>query len=299
MSLETLGKRIKTTHDLRGIVSMMKMLSSVSIMQYDKALVSIKEYGKTVEEGFLGLILNDGYNAQMPRKNPKKTDILAILIGSDNGLVGRFNREVLLKSEEYFNDNGYAPKQVGYICVGKKLGLLLHEKKEVHATYAISNSIKEIAGVASTLLLKINEIAAKRQIEKVFIVYNNRPLSKNTEENKIKPRVIQLMPLPGDAFFEMKGKKWDGKTFPFISADKKELLSALLHEYLTVVLSHTLTSSLASEHYTRMVNMQEAEKKIDENLQTMDLEYSLARQNEITDELIDIVSGAESLKKKT
>ena len=95
-----------------------------------------------------------------------------------------------------------------------------------------------------------------------------------------------------------KSEKWTGKTPPLITADYSELFTALIHEYLTVVLSGALTASLAAEHYTRMVNMQQAEKNIVDSLTEMNLTYRQLRQAGITDELIDIVSGAESLKKK-
>ena len=59
-----------------------------------------------------------------------------------------------------------------------------------------------------------------------------------------------------------------------------------------------LNDSLASEHFTRMTNMQEAEKNIDENLERMNLEYQQQRQENITDELIDVISGADAMRKK-
>ena len=76
------------------------------------------------------------------------------------------------------------------------------------------------------------------------------------------------------------------------------MILGLVHEYLTVILSGGLTASLAAEHYARMVNMQQAEKNIDKSLEDMNLAYQQARQTQITDELIDIVSGAEAMKPK-
>lgn len=108
----------------------------------------------------------------------------------------------------------------------------------------------------------------------------------------------QLIPLPKNTFTALKQKRWEGKSFPLVTADKDALFSALSHEFLTVSLTGTLTASLAAEHYARMINMQQAEKNIDESLENMNLEYQQARQTAITDELIDIVSGAESMKKK-
>lgn len=293
MSLESLNKRIKTTGDLRDIVSTMKMLSSVSIGPYEKALVSLKEYGKTVEDSFLGLILNGGIETTPKPLDIKKVRTLAVLIGTDNGLVGKFNREVLSTSQKYFTEQGHLEKDIFYLCVGKRLGLMTQNasSKNLKATYAISNSLKEIASIASTLLIKIDEILRTENIGQVLVFH--------TYKETAKPQQVvhaQLMPLPYHHFMELKHKKWEGRSFPIISSPAPALFSALIHEYLTVVLSGSLTASLAAEHYARMINMQQAEKNIDKSLEEMNLTYQQARQADITDELIDIVSGAEAMK---
>lgn len=295
MSLEALNKRIKTTEDLRDIVSTMKMLSSVSIGPYEKALASLKEYGKTVLDAFLGFTINGESNFTLPQPKTKNKKILAVLIGTDNGLVGKFNRDVFNYAQNYLKDQDIIKTDVLYLCVGKRLGSITNNAVSVSllGTYAISNSLKEIASIASTLLLKINDILTKHSIEEVIVFHNYKEHSKPQQ-----PRHIQLMPLPYNMFMELKKRKWDSKSTPMIPAPPQELFSALVHEYLTVALAGSLTASLAAEHYARMVNMQQAEKNIDKSLEVMNLYYQQARQTEITDELIDIVSGAEAMKPK-
>ena len=161
------------------------------------------------------------------------------------------------------------------------------------ATYAVMNSLKEIASIADIVLMRINELIAKTKAEQVFVYYMQKPSGLSA-----KPVKVQLMPLPREEMLALKKEKWTGRTIPLITADRDALFQALIHEYLDVVLSRALTASLAAEHHTRMVNMQQAEKNIDDSLDTMNLEYQQLRQTGITDELIDIVSGAESIKKK-
>lgn len=295
MTLEALNKRIKTTSDLRNIVSTMKLLSSVSIGQYEKALASLKEYGHTVRQGFLGLILNSNLSDLATPLKTKTPRTIAIVIGSDNGLVGGFNREIITEAHSYFEKGEYDPKDVFYIAIGKRVALMLEsaQKHSLLARYPIMNSLKEIASIASTILLKLTETIAQKNVEQVLLFYH---LKEKGEIQKIK--VSPLMPLPYKEFLEMKREKWKGTSFPMITANPEALKSALIHEFLTVSLAGALTASLMAEHYTRMVNMQQAEKNIDETLEQMNLEYQQARQTNITDELIDIISGAESIKKK-
>ena len=106
------------------------------------------------------------------------------------------------------------------------------------------------------------------------------------------------MPLSRANFQHLKKTPWEGRMLPLITADKDELFSALLHEYFTIQLTNALTASLAAEHFTRMNHMQQAEKNIEEKLTDLNLEYQQARQNQITEELIDIVSGASIIGQK-
>jgi len=293
MTLEALTKRIKTTTDLKDIVGTMKMLSSVSIAPYEKALKSINRYGQTIKDAFVGLLKEENFT-YFPRPIKSTTpQTIAVIIGTDNGLVGRFNRDVLAFAKSDLTERGCFD-QTTFICVGKRLGLMADSAKlPLMATYAIMNSLKEIASIASMVLMKVNEIIPARRSEQVLIYFMKR---KSGEAQK--PTVLQLMPLPFKEMMQFKSEKWTGRTPPLITADYNSLFTALIHEYLTVVLSGALTASLAAEHYTRMVNMQQAEKNIDDSLTEMNLNYQQLRQTGITDELIDIVSGAESLKKK-
>ena len=95
MIQEELERRIKTTADLQGIVKTMKMLSSVSVTQYEKALNTLTQYGKTLQEAFHGLFSQNFFNYVPPEIKTTAPKILAIVVGSDNGLVGRFNKEIL------------------------------------------------------------------------------------------------------------------------------------------------------------------------------------------------------------
>ncbi len=293
MTLEQLNRRIKTTSDLGEIVNTMKMLSSVSVGQYEKALASLTQYAHTVQDAFHGLFTQDFFKYEPPKVPAQNPKVLSILIGTDNGLVGKFNRTLFNFSQEYLQD--LSPKGEKYfITVGKRMGVLAQiDQLPIEASYPGSNSVKEIAQNATLILTKINEVVTKHKVDLVYL-FNN----KKKGATAFTPRARQLIPLPQERMYQLKRKKWDGKTLPYISADKHELFSALLHEYLIITLSHDLTSSLTSEHYTRMIHMQEAQKNINDSLENFNLEYQQLRQTQITDELIDIVSGAEEMNKK-
>lgn len=289
MTLELLDRRIKTTHDLKGIVSMMKMLSSVSVGQYEKALRSLNAYEETIYDAFVGLFHDGSFQIPIRPKLPESPKVIAILVGTDNGLVGKLNQDVLAYARKYLSKKEDGA-QASYLCVGRKMGMLasFYELPTV-ATYPISNSLKEIASVSSLLLVQINQIISQKEINQVLVFNMHRTRARQT------PVAKQLIPLPYHHLKNIRSRKWSGRTLPWVAADRNALFSALAHEYLTALLSETLTAALACEHYMRMMHMQQAEKNIDESLEVLNLEYQQLRQAKITDELIDIIAGTESI----
>lgn len=293
MTLESLNRRIKTTSDIGDIVHTMKMLSSASLGQYEKALQSLTKYKQTISEAFYGLFNQESFHYNPPNVHTKEVRPLAILIGSDNGLVGRFNNDLIAYVNKYFQSE--QPDIRPYvISVGKRMALLCESQKfEVLANYPISNTIKEIAPMAAQLLNQIEQAVSQHKINVVYLCANQKKGS-----TAFVPQVHQLIPLSEKHLNKLKKEKWNGRTLPLVTANTQTLFSALVHEYLIVLLLHDLVASLASEHYTRMMHMQEAENNIEETLAEFNLEYQQLRQTQVTDELIDIVSGAEEMNKQ-
>ena len=258
------------------------MLSSVSVGQFERALKSLNQYTENIQTAFRGLFAQESFQYAPPVMRVKNKKILAVLIGSDNGLVGRFNRDVLdnmKKTLEPLADKN----QIKIISIGKRLSAIIPTND--------SNTTKEVSALAGALLTKINQLVTQEQFDSVWLFYTTRQDSKTSVIGE------QLIPFQQNLLDTIKSKKWDGRTLPLITAEHDELFSALIREHFVVSLSHALTASLATEHYTRMIHMQQAEKNIDEKLAELELIYQQERQNQITNELIDIVSGAEAINK--
>ena len=291
MTQETLNKRIKTTTDLRGIVSTMKMLSSVSVGQFERALKSLNQYTENLQNAFRGLFAQESFQYNPPIERTKKQKVLAILIGSDNGLVGRFNRDVFEKMKKELG-SVTDKNQIKIISIGKRLSALISSGDyTLLSHYNNSNTTKEVSALAGALLTKIHQAVTKDQFDCVWLFYTIR------QDGKTSVIGERMIPFQQTLLDNIKSKKWNGKSLPLITADHDELFSALIREHFIVSLSHALTASLATEHYTRMIHMQQAEKNIDEKLAELELIYQQERQNQITNELIDIVSGAEAINK--
>lgn len=287
MNGEQLSKRINATKELRGIVSTMKMLSSVSLNGYTKASLGISRYNQVLILAFQAL-LQTGFSGQKGQNKNKAC--LFVLIGSDNGLVGSFNKNLFRAFETAAQKEGAAQKF--FMCIGRRVNLMAGQYHiKPLESFPVSNVIEEIANMASHLLLHIQHIKQAHKIEKALLIYN----TKRNGHTQVKTEV--LLPLSPTLYTTPSLEK---KDFPnaLIDMNTYDFFNALAHEYLTMQLAKAIIRSLECEHYTRMINMRQAEKNIDEKIADMDLAYAEMRQTEITDELIDIISGAESLKKE-
>lgn len=293
-SLEGLQKRIKTTQDLRSIVSTMKSLSAVSIIQYDTALKSLLEYGKTIDAGASALLRNGVLNAAKPPKIASdKKRVLAVLIGSDTGLVGKINRDVTDFAFQTLREKGVDANQAHFIAIGRQVINLMESREySLEASYPVSNSIKAVSTTAAAVLVKIDEVLHTHGITHVYLFYNRK------RGVSVRPHSSLLMPAGEEWLEKIKERKWESRRFPVFSMSPQALFSSLVQERLLIELSTALTDSLTAEHHTRLMTMQAAEKNIDENLERMNLEYQQMRQENITTELLDVVSGAEALRKK-
>ena len=290
-TLEVLQKRIKTTADLRDIVSTMKSLSSVSILQYDQAAQSLKTYRKNIQDGFHALLKFRSMPLMSGLKE-KTGKTMVVVIGTDSGLVGRFNKETLLKAQSFLQENGI--KDALFLTVGKRMAVLAENAGvDVFAKYSISNSIKFVNSLAGTMIVRLYEAMQKHKVSKVVVFYHKREQGVSVSLEQ-----MDLLPFSEKVYQGLKKKKWETNNVPLVTLPTATLMQELIKEYLMIELCAALTYSLSAEHHTRRVNMQNAEKNIDESLVRLNQEYQQKRQDEITEELIDVVSGSEALHQK-
>lgn len=291
MDIEGLQKRIKTTQDLRSIVSTMKSLSAVSILQYDTALRSLIEYGRTINLGAVALMKNGDLELP-PQANikPEYRRALAIIIGSDTGLVGKINREIVRYAEATLIEKGFKIDKTAFLPVGRQIiGQVYRNEWTIADSYPISNSVRAISKTAASVLVTCEKYMRTHHISHVYVFNNQR---KNVS---VLPTYSLLMPLGTEWLERLKKLGWPGRNFPTYTLPSHKIYSALLRERLLIELSTALTDALSAEHHTRLSTMQAAEKNIDTNLEAMNLEYQQMRQENITTELLDVVNGVEAL----
>jgi len=143
------------------------------------------------------------------------------------------------------------------------------------------------------LLLKVDELRFQDGVEQ-FLLIHHRPGA----PVRSAPATVQLLPIDAAWLRGLAKRHWSSRSLPTFTMDWRELFSALIRQHLFVSLYRAFAESMASENASRLASMQAAEKNIQDHLSVLAVEYHQGRQQSITEELLDIVAGFETLTKE-
>jgi F-type H+-transporting ATPase subunit gamma len=284
-TIQSLQHRIDGAADLEGVVRAMKALAASSIGQYEKAVASLDDYYRTVELG-LSVCLREAGPAKIVRSGGP---IGAVVFGSDQGLVGRFNEIVVDLTTETLKK--YPGKISRFWAVGERVKSLLTDAGNVAVEqFSVPTSVDAITELVGLLLISIESAREKGEVVNVH-VFHNHPKSGSTYE----PAHRRLLPLDSVWQARMAKMPWPGKSLPETIGDSAGALSGFIRGYLFMLLFQACAESLNSENASRLAAMQRAEKNIKDILEDLNRKFHRLRQASIDEELFDVVSGFEAL----
>lgn len=290
-TLESLRRKFEGAEDLKSVVRTMKAMAASNIVQYEQAVSSLEDYYRTVTLGLIACFRQEKMDIikEEPKTNKDKI-ICAIVFGSDQGLVAQFND----KLTGFVSQSLKAlPGKKEIWAVGERVQLLLLDSGfTVTKFFPVPNSVKAITPLVGEILIKSEESREKDNVHDLYIFHNQPKAGAGYE-----PVIQQLLPLDEKWKQTLAELKWPTKILPQVAGPIKPVLSALIREYLFVSLFKACTESLASENTSRLEAMQRAEKNIEELLDDLGHKFNRLRQDSIDEELFDIVSGFEAMKK--
>lgn len=285
-TLEGLRTRVETAEDLLSVVRIMKAVSAVSIRQYQEAVESVRTYSQNLEFGFQVLLRHrSGGLAGLDALQPGPVG--RIVFGSDQGMCGPFNERMSAFVTQSDPPAGSESREAFTIAVGHRLaGHLNMARVPLQATYALPGSASEIAPAVNRLLLHVERWRHDEGISEISVSYH-RLLSGASYQ----PRERRILPIDVDWLEALRQSPWPSNRLPTYSMSHDELLSMLVRQYIFIELFRAFAESLASENASRLAAMQVAERNIEERLDALRTRYHAFRQQSITQELLDIVSG--------
>jgi F-type H+-transporting ATPase subunit gamma len=287
-TLDVLARRMATAEDMRDLVRTMKSIAAVSLRQYERSIVALTEYDRTIELGLRAALRDDPGGRFHHRRHEATSGVL--VLGSDQGLCGTFNEQVVgLVLEDL--DGGVLPQaHLRLLAVGTRVASRLGEAGLVaEVEHPVAASAASLPTLVQELLLVIDAWRAGADLAEVLLYYN-RPVGLAG----CRPHRQQLLPLAEDRLRQLRSDPWPTRMVPRRTIERPVLLGALARHSLFVTLHRALAWSAASEHTSRLVAMQAAERNIDDRLEELKVAYHTRRQTAITTEVLDIVSGAEA-----
>ena len=294
-TLEALQKKIKSGQDLGSIVRTMKALAASSQAQYEKAVESLDDYYRTVEMGLSVVLASREEDVLPPARGRDEGPLLLLIFGSDHGLAGRFNEQIVhFALEEYWASEGVGglPQNSLLACVGEQVfSRVLASGHPVIENFHVPVSIHAITAAVQALTERIEAWRREEGVQRVLLLYN-RPLAGASYQTHAET----LLPVDLSTV-RHKGKKWESRSLPTFTLAPSQLFSSLLQQYFFASLYRAFAFSLAAENASRLAAMQAAEKNIRERLDELTLQYQQARQTAITEELLDIIAGFKALRK--
>ncbi len=294
-TLENLRSKTEGAKDLKSVVSAMKAMAASNIVQYETAVSSLDDYYHTIALGIIAYFKAEKIAAISEKTASKKKSeevICAIVFGSDQGLVAQFNDSIA----SFVSTSLKAlPGKKEIWAVGERVQLLLSDEG-LNATklYPVPNDINAVTPLVTEILNKSQESQQKEKVTAFYIFYNKpKPASGYT------PVMQRFLPLDEKWKETLEQIKWPTKLPPQIAGNVKLTLVALINGYLFASLFKACVESLASENASRLDAMQRAEKNISDLLEDLGKKYHRLRQSSIDEELFDVVSGFEALKKNS
>lgn len=291
-ALEDLQHSIDTVTDLQTVVRTMKSLAVASIHQYEQAMASLTEYTRTVEMGLYVVLRDMAPRGQLPKPSTHASRAVAVIFGSDRGLCGRFNEDIAHYALDRLNGLHIRHEDRLILSVGARIdGHLADLHQTVHESFAVPASVMAIGDTVQQLVQRVEHYHRTESDSQVLLFYNrNMPARRGRETH-----MLRLLPIDLDRLSDRVPERWPGRSLPTYTAERSALLAALTRQLIFSSLFRACAESLSAEHTSRLAAMQVAEKNIDEHLQELGLRFRQERQEQITEELLDLMGGFEAL----
>lgn len=291
-TIESMRRRIESAEDLYAVVRVMKALAAANIRQCELAVESLAEYNRTTEAGLQVVLQQGPREVAIEAPTGKRWGI--IVFGSDQGMCGSFNEQVATFALEQIDAHGENEQDRTILVVGRRLERRLEDARcPISDRFRLPSTISGITSAVHEVLLKVEQLRFEQGLDQ-FLLIHHRP----AEPTGFLPDTVQLLPLDSDWLESLAERPWPSRTVPMFTMDWRRLFSALVRQHLFVSLYRAFAESLASENSSRLSSMHAAEKNIQDHLSQLTSDYHQARQQSITEELLDIVAGFETLTKE-
>lgn len=293
-SVQDYKRRIRSVKNTRKITRAMELVAAAKLRRAQARIEAMRPYADTMRELIAGVGRAASSVRGLPLLQQRETveTVLLVPLTGDRGLAGAFNAQVLRRTfalERRLQSEG---AKVRFLAVGKKgRSTLTFRKRELdgaHTGFTDQPAYTDAQAVAH----QVAELFVEGAVDRVVLVYN-------TFESALTQRVTEqdVLPISADVLETDEAERRDDALrgdFIF-EPEPEEILARLLPVYVETQLYRALLESAASEQGARMTAMRNASKNAGELIDRLTLQMNRARQQEITQEILEVVGGAEAL----
>ena len=286
-SLKDIRMRIDSTKNTQQITKAMKLVSAAKLRRAQNNITNMRPYAVTLKKVIANITATQKVSHPLMKK---KDNVKNVLLTSDRGLCGGFNSGINKFTERYYAEKKPHLQKLDFIFIGKR-GLDYFARRDLKGIQNFLKLDKDISyslakGIAENLI----QFFLDGEYDEIRLVYN-----------EFKSAISQVVTCETLLPIEVEKSSFDSTTSQMskdiiFDPSPEAIIEDLLKKNFNLQMYRAMSESVASEHGARMTAMENASNNAKDMINKLTLTYNKARQEKITTELIEIVSGAEALK---
>jgi F-type H+-transporting ATPase subunit gamma len=292
-SVQDLRRRLRSVGNTRKITKAMELVASARLRRAQARIEEMRAYAETMRELMAGTARASTSVRGLALLQRREEQTVAVVpLTGDRGLAGAFNAQVLRRAfalERGLRGDG---KNVAWLVSGKKGRSTLRFRRYDVAAAWTGYSDKPAYADAQAIVHRMTELYEQGEVDRVVLVYNEFV-------SALVQRVVErdVLPISEDLLeTDEEERRQDAFRGDFIfEPEQEQILERLLPAYLETEIFRALLESAASEQGARMTAMRNASKNAGELIDSLTLEMNRARQAEITQEILEVIAGADAL----
>ncbi len=283
-NLKEIRNRISSVSSTMKITSAMKMVSAAKLKKAQDSITAMRPYSEKLSElmSSFSQIISSSSISDLSDSRPIK-NVLVVVISSNKGLCGAFNSNVIKKALALKKNEKFLNANFSYIAVGKKANDIISKSENVvenHSSIFENLTYEESSKISDKIIYEFSS----GTVDHVEIIFNS---FKNAANQIVKTE--QYLPI-------VSPEESEHLSDYIFEPSMEQIVSELVPKSLKIQLFKSIRDSFAGEHGARMTAMHKATDNATELRDDLVLTYNKARQAAITNEILEIVSGAEALK---
>jgi F-type H+-transporting ATPase subunit gamma len=291
-SVQDIKRRIRSIRNTRKITRAMELVAAAKLRRAQARIEAMRPYAERMQELMVGTARASASVRGLPLLQRREIRRAAVVpLTGDRGLAGAFNAQILREAFVLERELRDAGTEVRWLVAGKKGASTLRFRR-----YDITQAWTGFSDTpryhdAQAISHRLEELYSEQEVDQVFVIYNHF-------ESALTQRVVrqEVLPIPEQVLESGEDERDQALLGDFIyEPEPEQILERLLPVYVETELYRALLESAASEQGARMTAMRNASKNAAELIDYLTLQMNRARQAEITQEILEVVAGADAL----